>query len=176
MRVLNANFRTSPRGVFTTRPEALTNDFFVNLLDMRTEWNAVSDAKDGVRRARSHDGPGQVDRTRVDLIFGSHSQLRALAEVYASADASTKFVEDFVAAWNKVMNLDRLTSPDLKAQASDPSAAVADASARSKAGDRRGHDEDRRHDAEGGRPLETWRLPRAYPVPIHVPSRPARWP
>src|SRR5262249_21517893 len=107
MRVLNANFRKSEHGVFTRRPETLTNDFFVNLLDMGTEWNAVSDAKD-VFEGRDHK-TGQVKwtGTRVDLIFGSHSQLRALAEVYGSSDASAKFVRDFVAAWSKVMDLDR---------------------------------------------------------------------
>ena len=107
MRVLNANFRKSQHGVFTMRPEALTNDFFVNLLDMGIEWKAASDAK-GVFEGRDRK-TGQVKwtGTRVDLIFGSHSQLRALAEVYASADAGAKFVQDFVAAWNKVMHLDR---------------------------------------------------------------------
>jgi len=107
MRVLNTNVGGSKHGVFTQRPEALTNDFFVNLLDMRTSWRATSDAKD-VFEARD----AQTDRvewtgTRVDLVFGSNAQLRALAEVYGSADAQEKFVRDFVAAWNKVMNLDR---------------------------------------------------------------------
>jgi len=108
MRVLNTNFGQIQHGIFTHRPEALTNDFFVNLLDMGTEWTAVSDAKDLFEWARSQrleksSGPP----TRVDLIFGSNSQLRTLAEVYGSADAQKKFVQDFVAAWNKVMNLDR---------------------------------------------------------------------
>ena len=107
MRVLNANFRTSQYGVLTRRPETLTNDFFVNLLDMRTEWNAVSDAKDVFEGRDRKTGQVKWTGTRVDLIFGSHSQLRALAEVYGSSDASTNFVHDFVAAWNKVMNLDR---------------------------------------------------------------------
>jgi catalase-peroxidase len=107
MCVLNANVGKSEHGVFTKRPGMLTNDFFVNLLDMNTEWKAVSDAKD-VFEGRDHK-TGQVKwtGTRVDLIFGSHSQLRALAEVYGSSDAQVKFVHDFVAAWNRVMNLDR---------------------------------------------------------------------
>jgi catalase-peroxidase len=107
MRVLNTNFVQSRHGVLTERPEALTNDFFVNLLDMGTEWKAATDAKDVFEgRNRSTGGPKWTG-TRVDLIFGSHSQLRALAEVYGSSDAQEKFVQDFVTAWNKVMNLDR---------------------------------------------------------------------
>jgi catalase-peroxidase len=107
MRVLNTNVGQTKHGVFTRRPEALTNDFFVNLLDMGTEWKAAPDAK-GVFEGRDRK-TGQVKwtGTRVDLIFGSNSQLRALAEVYGSSDARAKFVEDFVAAWTKVMNLDR---------------------------------------------------------------------
>jgi catalase-peroxidase len=122
MRVLNANYGKSQRGVFTKRPEALTNDFFVNLLDMRTAWQAAAD--DGnVDNGNANDGnvAGEDvfegrDRltgalkwtgTRVDLIFGSNSQLRAIAEVYACEGAEEKFVRDFVAAWDKVMNLDR---------------------------------------------------------------------
>ena len=110
LRVLGTNTGPSKHGVFTNRPETLTNDFFVNLLDMSTEWQPSNESN----------GPGTVyegrDRktnklrwtgTRVDLIFGSHSQLRALAEVYGSSDAKEKFVKDFVAAWTKVMNLDR---------------------------------------------------------------------
>src|SRR5438445_5161667 len=110
LRVLGANTGKSTLGVFTKRPETLTNDFFVNLLDMNTQWQPST----------SSNGSGPVyegrDRktnevkwtgTRVDLIFGSHSQLRAVAEVYGSADAEQKFVTDFVAAWTKVMNLDR---------------------------------------------------------------------
>jgi catalase-peroxidase len=107
LRVLNTNFDQSRRGVFTQRPETLTNDFFVNLLDMRTEWKATSDAKNVFEGRDRKTGELRWVGTRVDLIFGSHSQLRALAEVYASADAQEKFVRDFVAAWNKVMNLDR---------------------------------------------------------------------
>ena len=106
MRVLNANYGQSPHGVFTKRPGALTNDFFVNLLDMGTAWSATSD--DNVFEGRDRaSGETKWTGTRVDLIFGSNSQLRALAEVYACEDSQEKFVEDFVAAWNKVMNLDR---------------------------------------------------------------------
>jgi catalase-peroxidase len=107
MRVLNANFGQTQHGVFTKQREALTNDFFVNLLDMGTEWTAVSDAKDLFEGRDRKTGKVKWTGTRVDLIFGSNSQLRALAEVYASADAREKFVQDFVAAWTKVMNLDR---------------------------------------------------------------------
>jgi len=107
MRALNANFGQSGHGVFTDRPEMLTNDFFVNLLDMSTEWKA-SDSTEYVYEGRDR-RTGEVKRTAtvVDLIFGSHSELRALAEVYACDDAKEKFVRDFVAAWDKVMNLDR---------------------------------------------------------------------
>jgi len=107
MRVLNANFGQSQHGVFTNRPETLTNDFFVNLLDMNTTWKANSldtDVFEGRDRAT---GEPKWIGTRVDLIFGSNSQLRALAEVYASKDSEEKFLHDFVAAWSKVMNLDR---------------------------------------------------------------------
>jgi catalase-peroxidase len=106
MRVLNANFGQSQHGVFTKQPETLTNDFFVNLLDMHTEWKATSDENvfEGRDRATSEI---KWTGTRVDLIFGSNSQLRALAEVYACNDSGRKFVQDFVAAWSKVMNLDR---------------------------------------------------------------------
>ena len=107
MRVLNTNFGQTQHGVFTQKPEALTNDFFVNLLDMGTEWKAVSDAKDMFEGRDRKTGEVKWTGTRVDLIFGSNSQLRALAEVYGSADAQNKFVQDFVAAWTKVMNLDR---------------------------------------------------------------------
>ena len=107
MRVLNANFGQSRHGVFTKRPETLTNDFFVNLLDMSTEWKAVSDAKDVFEGRDRRTGEVKWTGTRVDLIFGSNSQLRALAEVYGSKDAQETFVQDFVAAWTKVMNLDR---------------------------------------------------------------------
>ena len=107
MRVLNANFGQSPNGVFTNRLETLTNDFFVHLLDMDTEWKATSDNGDVFEGCNRSTGERQWTATRVDLIFGSNSQLRALAEVYASEDGQVKFVNDFVAAWNKVMNLDR---------------------------------------------------------------------
>jgi catalase-peroxidase len=107
LRVLNTNVAQSPHGVFTRRTEALTNDFFVNLLDMSTEWKPIADTKDVFEGRDRKTGERKWTGTRVDLIFGSHSQLRALAEVYASADAQQKFVRDFVAAWNKVMNLDR---------------------------------------------------------------------
>ena len=107
MRVLNANFGQTQHGVFTRKHEALTNDFFVNLLDMGTEWKAMSDAKDVFAGRDRKTGEVKWTATRVDLIFGSNSQLRALAEVYASADAQVQFVQDFIAAWNKVMNLDR---------------------------------------------------------------------
>ncbi len=107
LRVLNANYGQTVYGVFTTRPETLTNDFFVNLLDMGTEWEATGEDNElFVGRDRTT-GERKWSATRVDLIFGSHSQLRALAEVYASDDAREKFVRDFVAAWSKVMNLDR---------------------------------------------------------------------
>jgi catalase-peroxidase len=107
MRALNANFGESQHGVFADRPETLTNDFFVGLLDMSTEWVA-SDSTENVYEGRDRT-TGEVKRTAtvVDLAFGSHSELRALAEVYASTDAKEKFVHDFVAAWDKVMNLDR---------------------------------------------------------------------
>ncbi|WP_431683118.1 catalase/peroxidase HPI [Kitasatospora sp. KL5] len=107
MRALNAGFRGSPHGVLTQRPETLTTDFFVNVLGMGTEWKASeSDANVFEGRDRAT-GELKWTATAVDLVFGSHSQLRAVAEVYASADADEKFVRDFVAAWNKVMNLDR---------------------------------------------------------------------
>jgi len=107
MRVLNANYGQSRHGVFTKRPEALTNDFFVNLLDMSTEWKAASNAQDIFEGRDRKTGEIKWTGTRVDLIFGSNSQLRALAEVYGSKDAQAPFVQDFVAAWTKVMNLDR---------------------------------------------------------------------
>jgi catalase-peroxidase len=107
MRVLNANFGKSQHGVFTKRPETLTNDFFVNLLDMNTTWKAISENEDVFEGRDRKTGEVKWTCTRVDLIFGSNSQLRALAEVYGSADAQKKFVQDFVAAWTKVMNLDR---------------------------------------------------------------------
>jgi catalase-peroxidase len=106
MRALNANVGQSKHGVFTKRPETLTNDFFVNLLDMRTKWQPST--SEGVYEGRDR-ATGEVKwtGTRVDLIFGSNSQLRGIAEVYGSEDAKGTFVKDFVAAWNKVMNLDR---------------------------------------------------------------------
>jgi catalase-peroxidase len=107
LRVLNTNLGQARHGVFTKRPETLTNDFFVNLLDMGTEWKAASDAQDVFEGRDRKTGELKWTGTRVDLIFGSQSQLRALAEVYGSSDAQEKFVHDFVAAWNKVMNLDR---------------------------------------------------------------------
>jgi catalase-peroxidase len=107
MRVLNANFGHSQHGVFTKRPETLTNDFFVNLLDKSTTWNATSEDKDAFEGRDRATGELKWTGTRVDLIFGSNSQLRALAEVYASSDAQMKFVHDFIKAWNKMMNLDR---------------------------------------------------------------------
>ena len=107
LRVLNTNFGQTQHGVFTKRPEALTNDFFVNLLDMDTEWKPVSDSNDVFEGRDRATGAVKWTGTRVDLIFGSHSQLRAFSEVYGSADAQEKFVHDFVAVWNKVMNSDR---------------------------------------------------------------------
>ncbi|WP_425451564.1 catalase/peroxidase HPI [Legionella donaldsonii] len=107
LRVLNANVGSSPHGVFTKQPQVLTNDFFVNLLDMGTRWKPASKDTDVFEGRDLVTGELKWTATRVDLIFGSNSQLRALAEVYASADAKKKFVEDFIAAWTKVMNLDR---------------------------------------------------------------------
>ena len=107
MRVLNANFGQSRNGVFTKRPEALTNDFFVNLLDMGTVWKATSEDADFFEGRDRKSDELKWSGTRVDLIFGSNAQLRALAEVYGSEDSQEKFLHDFVAAWNKVMNLDR---------------------------------------------------------------------
>ena len=107
MRALNANVGQSPHGVFTDRPEALTNDFFVNLLDMGTAWSAASESEDLFEGRDRATGELKWTATRVDLVFGSNAQLRALAEVYASRDSGQLFVQEFVAAWNKVMNLDR---------------------------------------------------------------------
>jgi catalase-peroxidase len=107
LRVLNTNVGQSKEGVFTKRPETLTNDFFKNLLDMGTQWKAVSDAKDVFEGRDRKTGELRWTGTRVDLVFGSNAQLRALAEVYGSSDAQEKFVHDFVTAWTKVMNLDR---------------------------------------------------------------------
>jgi catalase-peroxidase len=107
MRVLDTNFGQTKAGVFTGRPGALTSDFFVNLLDMRTEWTPVPEDADVFKGRDRKSGEVRWTGTRVDLIFGSNSQLRALAEVYGSADGQEKFLHDFVAAWIKVMNLDR---------------------------------------------------------------------
>ncbi|MBC6951117.1 catalase-peroxidase, partial [candidate division KSB1 bacterium] len=107
MRMLDANFGGSRHGVFTQRPGTLTNDFFVNLLDMGTEWRAVGADQEVFEGRDRKTGAPKWTATRVDLVFGSNSELRALAEVYASADAQEKFVHDFVAVWDKVMNLDR---------------------------------------------------------------------
>ena len=111
MRVLGANYGSSKHGVFTDQVGKLTNDFFVNLLDMGTVWKPTSEKGDTFEGRDRKTGKLKWTGTRVDLIFGSNSQLRALAEVYAQDDAKEKFVKDFVAAWNKVMNVDRF---DLK--------------------------------------------------------------
>lgn len=105
MRMLNTNYAHSNQGVFTSRPEVLSNDFFINLLDFGTTWKAVS--KDAFEGRDRNTGVLKWKASRVDLIFGSNSELRAIAEVYACSDSKEKFVTDFVAAWNKVMNLDR---------------------------------------------------------------------
>jgi catalase-peroxidase len=107
MRVLNTNFDNAQHGIFTKRPETLTNDFFLNLLDMGTTWKAVSESGQVFEGRDRKTGEVRWTATRADLIFGSNSELRALAEVYASDDSGVKFVQDFIAAWNKVMNLDR---------------------------------------------------------------------
>jgi catalase-peroxidase len=107
LRTLNVNAGQSAYGVFTKRPGTLTNDFFVNLLDMDTEWKPASDAADVFEGRGRTKGDRKWTASRVDLVFGSNSELRALAEVYACDDAREKFVHDFVAAWDKVMNLDR---------------------------------------------------------------------
>jgi catalase-peroxidase len=107
MRALNANVGQSPHGVFTDRPETLTNDFFVNLLDMSTEWKPSMSAENVYEGQDRATGKSKWTATAVDLVFGANSQLRALSEFYASDDAKEKFVRDFVAAWDKVMNNDR---------------------------------------------------------------------
>jgi catalase-peroxidase len=107
LRVLGANYQQSPLGVFTGTPGALTNDFFVNLLDLGTTWNATSQDANAFEGRDAATGEVKWTGSRVDLVFGSNSELRALAEVYASDDAKARFVNDFVAAWDKVMNLDR---------------------------------------------------------------------
>jgi len=107
MRALGATVGGATHGVFTDRPGKLTNDFFVNLLDMGTQWKATSEDEEVFEGKDRKSGKVKWTATRVDLVFGSNSQLRALAEVYGSSDGSQKFVDDFVAAWTKVMNLDR---------------------------------------------------------------------
>ncbi|MCB0688088.1 MAG: catalase-peroxidase, partial [Saprospiraceae bacterium] len=107
MRALNANYNGSKDGILTDKPGALTNDFFVNLLDMHTVWKSTSDAQTVFEGRDRSTGALKWTGTRADLVFGSNAELRAIAEVYASADAGVKFVRDFVAAWVKVMNLDR---------------------------------------------------------------------
>jgi catalase-peroxidase len=107
LRVLGANVGQSQHGVFTKRAGTLTNDFFVNLVDMATEWKPISDTRDTYEGRDRKTDELKWTGTRVDLVFGSNSQLRALSEVYAQDDAKDKFVRDFIAAWNKVMNLDR---------------------------------------------------------------------
>jgi len=107
MRVLNTNFGQAKHGVFTKRPEVLTNDFFVNLLDFGTTWKGSSESQNVFEGRDRATGELKWTGTRVDLIFGSNSELRAIAEVYGCEDSQEKFVRDFVAVWNKVMNLDR---------------------------------------------------------------------
>jgi catalase-peroxidase len=114
LRALNANHGESKHGVFTDRPGTLTNDFFVNLLDMGTAWRPSASAENVYEASDRATGKVKWTATAADLVFGAHCQLRALAEVYASDDGKEKFVRDFVTAWNKVMNLDRY---DLVAQA-----------------------------------------------------------
>jgi catalase-peroxidase len=107
LRVLNTNFDNSKHGVFTNNPESLTNDFFVNLLDLTTTWKATTESQNLFEGSDRKSGKVKWTGSRVDLIFGSNSELRAIAEVYGCADSKEKFVKDFVAAWTKVMNLDR---------------------------------------------------------------------
>ena len=107
LRVLGANYSQSENGVFTDKPETLSNDFFINLLDMGTEWKPVSDDGDEFNGFDRKSGKLKWTASRVDLVFGSNSQLRAQAEVYACDDSKEKFINDFIKAWNKVMNLDR---------------------------------------------------------------------
>jgi catalase-peroxidase len=107
LRVLGANYGNSKNGVFTNRPETLTNDFFVNLLDMRTKWQKSAASEHVLEGHDRKTGELKWTGTVVDLIFGSNAQLRAIAEVYASGDAQADFVKDFVKSWTKVMNLDR---------------------------------------------------------------------
>ena len=107
LRVLNTNFDGSKHGVFTNQTDVLSNDFFVNLIDFDTTWKAVSDAKDIFEGRNRKTGEVKWTGTRVDFIFGSNSELRAIAEVYGCEDAKPRFINDFIAAWAKVMNLDR---------------------------------------------------------------------
>jgi len=107
LRVLNANYDGSKHGVLTKREETLTNDFFVNLLDLGTVWKATNDAGELFVGSNRASGEPKWTATRADLIFGSNSELRAISEIYASSDSKEKFIKDFVAAWTKVMNLDR---------------------------------------------------------------------
>ena len=107
LRVLGANAGGASHGVFTDKPETLTNDFFVNLLDQSTQWKSVDDTEESFEGTDSASGKVKWTGTRADLVFGSNSILRGLAEVYAQSDAKEKFVADFIAAWTKVMNLDR---------------------------------------------------------------------
>jgi catalase-peroxidase len=107
MRTLNTNFDQSQHGVFTKTPGVLTNDYFVNLIDYNNAWSAMDHTQNAFQGVDRKTGAVKFTGTRVDLIFGSNSELRALAEVYACDDAKAKFVHDFVAAWNKVMELDR---------------------------------------------------------------------
>ncbi|MEG6552529.1 peroxidase family protein, partial [Desulfocurvibacter africanus] len=119
LRVLGANFGQSPHGVFTKRPGTLSNDFFVNLLDMGTTWKPTTPDGDLFEGRDRATGAPRWTGTRIDLVFGSNSQLRAVAEVYACADSQEKFVNDFVAAWSKVMHLDRFDlAPAKQASAS----------------------------------------------------------
>ena len=111
MRALEANFDNSKQGIFSTKSQALSNEYFVQLLDMNTTWKAMNDDKEVFEGLDRKTGAVKFTASRADLIFGSQSELRAIAEVYASNDAKDKFVKDFVAAWTKVMNLDRF---DLK--------------------------------------------------------------
>jgi catalase-peroxidase len=107
MRALNANYDGSKHGIFTASKDKLNNEFFVNLLDMSTEWKATSDTKEEFEGKDRKTGAAKYTATRADLIFGSNSELRALAEVYGGSNANEKFVKDFATAWEKVMNLDR---------------------------------------------------------------------
>lgn len=111
LRVLGANYDGSNKGVFTDRPETLTNDYFTNILNMMTTWKSTSEAESEFQGSDRRSGDNKWTGTRVDLIFGSNSELRALSEAYGTNDANEKFIKDFVAAWDKVMNLDRF---DLK--------------------------------------------------------------